>query len=115
MPTIHPSRSQKALAAIVLGQEGDDPVRSRLRKALKDVCHRSTMWEYAKGVAIPSAPRAAKIEKASEGRVPANGWDSDEPHSTAATSAPADLGSRIAELSTETGLEEGLVDLGVRP
>ena len=47
-------------------------------KALKaSNIHRTKLWVYSAGKGKPSAATAAVIERLTEGRVKANGWETD--------------------------------------
>lgn len=71
------SKSQRALKALLDAKTTEDPDQERKRTAVKAVCNRSLLWSYATGQKVPGAERAADIETASEGDIPANGWKSD--------------------------------------
>lgn len=78
------SPSSRALDAL-LNEESDEA------EAVKRIAHRTVLWRYRTGKGKPEAEVVAKLERASGGRVPANGWE-DEPAeaSTASTSTPAE-------------------------
>jgi hypothetical protein len=64
------STSSRALHALL--EEGGEQA-----EAVKLVAHRTVLWRYRNGNGKPDVVTATKLERASEGRVPANGWEDD--------------------------------------
>ena len=78
------STSSRALDALL--EEGGE-----LAETIGDVAHRTVLWRYRKGKGKPDAETIARLERASGGRVPANGWEDDH-----ASSPVASPGSKAA-------------------
>ena len=57
-------------------------------EAIKGLLHRTVLWRYRTGKGKPDADTIAKLDRLSEGFVPANGWE-DELDSAASTSHKA--------------------------
>lgn len=64
------SESSKALFALLAhgGTQAD---------AVRSLFDRTSLWRYSKGKTTPSADVAARLEEATDGEVPANGWDAE--------------------------------------
>lgn len=70
----HESLSSRALDALLAD---DSPGADALKKAFEEEkIHRTVLWRYRTGRGKPDADTLAKIERITEGRVPANGWAS---------------------------------------
>jgi hypothetical protein len=75
----HESPSSRALDALLDSEEGD-----ALKEAFRlENFHRTVLWRYRTGRGKPEVGGAAKIERITDGRVPANGWETIVPAESA--------------------------------
>jgi hypothetical protein len=69
----HESLSSRALDALL---DDDNPESKELKEIFEaEKIHRTVLWRYRTGRGKPEVGGAAKIERITGGRVPANGWE----------------------------------------
>jgi hypothetical protein len=85
------SPAQRELADVLAeNKETAERLRTEPVKAGEKPIHRTKLWVYSTGRGKPNVETAAFIERVTDGRVKANGWETDrkvdesEPHGSAA-------------------------------
>lgn len=67
------SRSSRSLDALL------DADCDEARSIRGSTIHRTVLWRYRTGKGKPAAAAAAELDRLSNGKVPANGWEDDPP------------------------------------